>query len=106
MQYSMPLLIDSGVSPFHHTGAGSDTCTVSWPGTAGPAIGIEPFAPVSSQLPIVSAAEDIVVIAHTATPAIRKRLAKIMSGYSAPLLRFRPKVNLRSSFVTRASLAT
>src|SRR5438105_4327266 len=80
MQYSMPSLIESGVSPFHQTGAGSETCTVSWSAMAGVAIGIEPLTPVNSQLPIVSAAEAVVAIAHTATPTNRKRLVKVMSG--------------------------
>ena len=52
----MPSLIASGVSPFHQIGAGNDTSTVSCPALAGLAIGIEPFWPVSSQLPIMSAA--------------------------------------------------
>ena len=56
MQYSMPSLMASGVSPFHQIGAGSDTSTVSWPALAGLAIGIDPFWPVNSQLPIMSAA--------------------------------------------------
>src|SRR5690348_9403066 len=46
----------SGVSPFHQPGAGRLTSTVSWPGLAG-VIEASPFFPVSSQLPILSAAE-------------------------------------------------
>src|SRR5262245_18635650 len=57
MQYSMPSLIDSGVSPFHQIGAGKATSTVSCPGFAGLAIGIDPFSPISSQLPIMFAAK-------------------------------------------------
>ena len=57
MQYSIPSLIASAVSPFHQIGAGSDTSTVSCEATAGLAIGIEPLAPVTSQLPIMLAAE-------------------------------------------------
>src|SRR5262245_15172371 len=50
----MPSLIASGVSPFHQIGAGSETSTVSWPALAGLAIGIEPFGPTTSQLPILA----------------------------------------------------
>src|ERR1043165_7345362 len=50
----MPSLMASGVSPFHQIGAGSETSTVSWPGLAGLAIGIEPFGPTTSQLPILA----------------------------------------------------
>src|SRR4051794_15153994 len=78
MQYSMPSLIASAVVPFHHTGAGSETCTVSWPGVAGAATGIEPLAPFNSQLPIMSAAEAAVPIVQAATAARSKRLAKVM----------------------------
>src|SRR5690348_12324897 len=50
----MPSLMASGVSPFHQIGAGSETSTVSWPGLAGLAIGVEPFGPTTSQLPILA----------------------------------------------------
>src|SRR4051812_31407188 len=55
----MPSLIDSGVSPFHQIGAGSETSTVSWPAFAGLASAIEPFGPTTSQLPILSPAEAV-----------------------------------------------
>src|SRR5262249_38790482 len=45
----------SGVSPFHQPGAGRLTSTVIAPALTG-VMGIEPLAPVSSQLPILSAA--------------------------------------------------
>src|SRR5438128_559847 len=52
----MPSLIDSGVSPFHQMGAGSDTSTVNCLALAGLVIGIDPFSPETSQLPIILAA--------------------------------------------------
>src|SRR3712207_1526482 len=76
MQYSMPSLIASGVSPFHQMGAGSDTATVIWPGLKGLAMGCEPFGPTTSQLPILSAARlgtDSPNVAARAT-ATRSRL--------------------------------
>src|SRR5580704_5787981 len=45
----------SGVSPFYKPEAGRLTSTVNWPGTAGLMVKA-PFWPVSSQLPIMSAA--------------------------------------------------
>src|SRR5262249_22804064 len=69
----MPSLMVSGVSPFHHTGAGSDTSTVIWPGLAGLATGIEPFWPVISQLPVMfmAAAGAASPIATAAAAAIK-----------------------------------
>jgi len=54
-QYSKPSLIASGVSPFQKPGAGRLTSTVSCPATAGVSA-TEPLAPVTAQLPIMSAA--------------------------------------------------
>ena len=60
--------MSSGVSPFHQPGAGRLTSTVSWPALAG-VKGIEPFSPVSSQLPIMSAAEAIGAAANVIATA-------------------------------------
>src|SRR5689334_11546517 len=68
MQYSAPSLIASGVSPFHHPGDGRLTSTVNCPGTAG-VICAEPFWPVISQLPYMSAAAAGPAIAKAITAA-------------------------------------
>jgi hypothetical protein len=38
-------------------GAGNETATVVWPALKGLAMGLDPFCPDSSQLPIMSAAD-------------------------------------------------
>jgi hypothetical protein len=72
MQYSMPSLMVSGVSPFHQVGAGKLTAAVSWSGFMGSAIACEPLEPVSSQLPIMSAAKAPADVIHNAAAATNK----------------------------------
>src|SRR5215217_8779542 len=69
MQYSMPSLMVSGVSPFHQVGAGRLTATVIWPGFMGLAIACDPLAPDSSQFPILSAARAPAEVIHRAAAA-------------------------------------
>src|SRR6516164_4567164 len=57
----------SGVSPFHHPGAGKLTSTVSWPGTAG-VLGDDPFCPVISQVPNVCACAPDATSSASAAP--------------------------------------
>src|SRR5687767_2474821 len=70
----MPSLIDSGVSPFHQIGAGSETATVTWPGLSGLATGWEPLAPDISQLPIISAADAAAGIIRAAAAAVARAM--------------------------------
>ena len=72
-----------GVSPFHQVGAGKLTSTVSWPGLAGAAIGIEPLTPVISQLPIMSAAKAAAgTRLSAAMPAAKKMVDRVTKNYS------------------------